>query len=141
MHPELSALVDYCLSFAVKRTAETGESPLFPAILDETGKSTFLNVHIHEEWERRPESVAAMVEFLRVAVKETGTTGAVICSPILLSMESGITQKGFQLHADHYREQQAYRITVPIEVDIGNQVVRRGNTVTERVDDLLVDRV
>jgi len=138
VHPELEDLITRSLKLAKRKLHEDGEIPVFGSILDSFGKPLLLAPKYEEGAEPVKMSVPGLVELLREMIRQSETSGAAICAPVIVPTTSGETYKGLKIHGDHAVDPHAYYLVVPfIEAD---GTFRFGPPAWEDTDDLLVAR-
>jgi hypothetical protein len=135
MHPSLGSLVFYAKKQALKGLRRTQEVPLFAAILDD-GVPSYLNIHLHPEYDA-PKSVAGLVELMRVAIRETGTSGALFCAPVRVPADDGTEWDAIQLHADHIEDDCAYLVVIRYRF-VEDGELRLDKPVTGETDDRIL---
>ena len=112
MHAELDDLVARTVKLAKRKLRETDDVPVFASVLDSLAKPSLLQPEYEEGAEPIRMSVGGHVELLREMIRQSETSGATICAPVIVRADDGTTWDGFEVLADHAFDQHAYSLVV-----------------------------
>ena len=139
MHPELEDLFTRTVKLAKRKLRADGEIPVFASVLDSAGEPRLLQPEFEEGAPEIRLSVAGMVELWREMIRQSETSGATVCAPMILPTDTGEKYDGLEIHGDHAFDPHAFRMVVRYAKDERGEFVF-DVPIWQDTDDLLVAR-